>query len=203
MKVGYDDVQVIYIDTPDPGWPDLYGTIDAPWVRERWNWDERVLLSPTVKFSTVSLYEPGSKLYLHIYDDGRHVGLNETMQLENEIEGAYYVDLGNVTFIMLPSNVTDFEIMVDASGAHELEESFEIRLTTANSTETIHEKSMQDTIRLGEQKTYEARLDEETWEVILIPEFSSWIVMLSLMITGSLTTVLGKRKMHALESSET
>ena len=193
VELDYDDFQIIYVDESDP-WPEKFETIDAPWVRERWNWSDPVFPSPVVKFSMLSLHETGSKLYLHVYYNDKHVGFNEeTSEVETEIPGSYYEDLGNTTFIMLPENITDFRIVVDATHAEEPVEEYEITLMTVRENEVVDEQSMSGTIAKGERQEFDAKLDEYG-NIVAIPEFPTFMITLLFMILTLLGVLLWERR---------
>jgi len=194
LELCYDDLQIIYADNTN-SWPDKFDTIDAPWTRERWNWSDPVLPEPTFKFSMLSLHEPGSKLYLHVYDNqSRHVGIDYgTNETDLEIPGAYFYDFGNTTFIILPENITDFKIVVDATYAHEEIEEYQMVLTIIRDDKVVDEISMTNTIEKGNQQEFDAKLDENG-EIILIPEFPTWIVLQLLMILTLLAIILMKKR---------
>ena len=118
---------------------------------------------PVVNFSMLGLHETGSKLYLHIYDnESRHMGFNEeTSEVETEILGSYYEDLGNTTFMIIPENITDFTIMVGATHADEPVEEYEITLITVRENEVVDEESMSGTIEKGEQQKFEVQLNPD------------------------------------------
>jgi len=108
--------------------------------------------------TVVQLKEKGKHLYLHVYDSlGRHVGINyETSQIEIQIPDSYYFDnMNGTTFIVLPTNLTEFKIVVDGKFAQEPTENYTLTLMTftenrANYTETF------STIKNGEKQEYQA-----------------------------------------------
>jgi len=194
IELDCDDFQIIYANEPGY-WPDQFGTLKAPWVRERWNWGNPMFPYPVVKFSMLSLHETGSKLYLHVYDNqSRHVGFNnENSEVETEIPGSYYEDLGNATFLILSENITAFEIIVDATHAGEPVEGYEITLITVRESEFVDEETISRTIERGKQQEFDAKLNENG-EIIQIPEFSSALMLVLLMMATLLAVVIYRRK---------
>ncbi len=160
--MNYYNFQITYVDEPDLDWPDKFGDIDAPWTRDRWNNPENLLAFPPIKnnFSMVSMQESQNKLYLHVYDNqSRHVGFNETTsEVETEIPGAYYEDLGHTTFIILPEKITDFKATVDGTHAHETVETYELVVSTVKGDEVVNE-IIPGTIEHGEIQDFSVKLD--------------------------------------------
>lgn len=106
--------------------------------------------------TVMQLSEPSGqhKLYLHIYDNsGHHVGLNyANNQVETQIPGAYYTDLGNRIVIFLPLGVSGFRYTVDAKLAEKPFESYTISMTRLNGTTVINTLEKNDTITKGQNK---------------------------------------------------
>ena len=203
IELDYDDFQIIYVGEPN-SWPDQFGTVNAPWVRKRWNWSDPVFPIPVVEFSMLSLHETGSELYLHVYDnESRHVGFNEeTFEVETEIPGSYYEDLGNTTFIIIPENITDFTFMVDATHADEPVEEYEITLITVRENEVVDEESMSGTIEKGEQQKFEVQLNPDgtiksiarARKLPLGPGIPLWIFVCIVVIVPIIAVVAVARK---------
>lgn len=175
LQIGYDEFQIIYVDEPDASWPNQFGDIEAPWNRDRWDKPEDILLPYHIiknSFTMLSLNEPGSKLYLHVYDnESRHVGFNrETSEIETEIPGSYYEDKGNTTFIILPENMTDFEVTVDGKDAHEYVETYELVISSIIDDELVDEKTIEDTIEQGKTQDFNVKLGLNRKITIEIPE---------------------------------
>jgi len=194
LELDFDDFQIVHANETD-SWPNQFGTIDAPWLRERWNWGDPVFPSPIVKFSIVSLHEPGSKLYLHVHDNqSRHVGFNrETSEMETEIPGSYYEDKGNTTFVILPENMTDFEVTVDGRDAHEPLEAYELFISTVRDGEVIDETSVEDTVGQGESQDFSVELDysgEITIEKVSTAKGDNTLLMFSLVCVAALVAVV-------------
>jgi parallel beta-helix repeat protein len=178
-------------------WPGKFGELDAPWKKDRWNSPEYLLAFPPVKnsFSMIGMQEQQSKLYLHVYDnESRHVGYNnETSEVDVEIPESYYEDKGNATFIILPENITDFRIVVDATYAHESVEEYQIAIRTVRENGIVDEDSMTNTIEKGKQQVFDVKLDE-FGNIIVIPEFSPLILPLFMTATLVALVLLKKRK---------
>lgn len=193
-----NEFKIIYVDEPNPSWLGLdFGKIEAPWDRERWNAPVHVLENMEKESGTsILMREAQCKLYLHLYDNqSRHVGVNYvTNETELEIPGSYYADFGNVTFVMLPSNITDFKIVVDAKYARLPVEEYQIVLTTIREGEVVDELNMTCTIERAIQEEFDARLDEEGY-IMQIPEFSSvYLPLILLVIVSALTITISKKK---------
>ncbi len=120
----------------------------------------------------LSLNEPGSKLYLHVHDnESRHVGFNRaTSEIETEIPGSYYEDKGNTTFIILPENMTDFEVTVDGKDAHEPVETYELVVSTVRDDEPVDEVTIEDAIEQGKTQNFNVKLDPNREITIETPE---------------------------------
>ena len=155
-ELDYEDFMIMYVDSPYSHWPEKFGTIDAPWKRERWNYPERIIqeLPKFIKFgSLIGLQETKGKLCLHVYDNqSRHVGFNPaTNQSEIEIKGAFYSEIERTTFIVLPKNLTSFKIIVDATFAEEEVEQYDLLIVTMKE-EIIEEKKIVDEIEKNEKQ---------------------------------------------------
>jgi len=163
LQRSYNEFQIIYVDEPDVSWPNQFGDIAAPWNRTRWENPEDILLPPHIiknSFTMLSLHEPGSKLYLHVLDNqSRHVGFNEeTSEVETEIPGSYYEDLGNTTFVILPENITDFKVTVDGQYAHEPVETYELVVSTVKDDELVDKTIIESTIEQGKSQDFNIKL---------------------------------------------
>lgn len=162
LELCYDDLQIIVIDEPDQDWPDKFGDIQSPWNRTRWD-DPGDMLKIIVElgYTTIGMSEYGSKLYMHVYANDKHVGFNkETSEVETEISGSYYEDLGNTTFITLLGNITDFTVTVDGTYAHQATEDYQLVLSTIKENGAI-EEVITDTITKGKEKKYAVLINED------------------------------------------
>lgn len=193
LEKSFDDFTII--DIPYLILLDVeFGEIEAPWARERWNNPVDVLESMTkASYSLIGMKELGSKLHLHLYDQSRHIGMNyETNETEIEIPGAYYEDLGNTTIIMIPPNLTEFKLVVDAVDAHEDVEEYQIAIKTIRDSEKKDEDSITDSIEKEQQKEHEPKLDKNG-NIIVIREFSViWILLILVVFTLGIV-LLGKK----------
>jgi hypothetical protein len=139
----------------------------------------------------IKLSEKGHKLYLHVYDSqGRHVGINQT-QVEIGIEEAIYVDFGQEIRIILPSTVTQFKYVVDASQATEEKELYNITITTFknwNITSTITDER---SVNKGEKQEFSVRvLEDKTIQTTPIPaQFNPWPMFVVAIIISVLVLV--------------
>lgn len=199
-KFDFDDFAraIKLVNEPDSTWPqEEFGTIDAPWNRIRWdNPVDMLEKMETESYTFIAMEEPQSKLYFHIYDNqSRHVGKNYiTNETDFEIPGCIYFDLDNKTVITIPQNLTEFKLVVDADYAHENVEEYNITIRTIRDGKIIDEDSIVGTINKGEQHEFNATLDEETGEIISIPEFSTLIMLPMLMILTLAIVTLKKRE---------
>jgi len=170
-EVSYEDFNLIYVDIPDSNWPENFSTIESPWSRRRWN-DPWFILEEAGKpkeagVSEIVLSENASKLYLHVYDNAsRHVGFNpETNQVEVEIPDVYYFDLNQTTFIILPSNITDFRVMIDATYAEELEETYTLSIVSTKGGNFADQQTISDKIEQEEKHEFSVRSSEGILEL--------------------------------------
>lgn len=205
LKRDYDDFQRIHVNEPD-SWLDQIDDIEAPWNRTRWDYLDDILAPyKAIKnsFTMVSLNEPGSKLYLHAYDNqSRHVGFNSaTSEMETEIPGSHYEDFGNTTFIIL-SEFIDLKITVNGQHAHEPEEPYELLISTVSNGEIIDEELITGAMAIGEEKKFAVTLDEEgNIESIEDLELLGDNTLLFIII-GGVTTVIIALVMVALRAGK-
>ena len=110
-------------------------------------------------------------LDLHVFDsEGRHVGVNYTSnEVEIGIPGAFYSgDLINGTeWIILPPNVTDYYVVVDARDAHFPTEEYQLNITTWTPDNETLQTSQNETIQAGEIDAWVPQVDPETGELIV------------------------------------
>jgi len=112
----------------------------------------------------------GGDLDLHIYAGEGHLGMNyETGELENTIPGAWYT--GDVDtsiwkeMIVLPANITDYRVVVDAEGAKHKEEQYVIEVKATRDSYINDRRA--DNVRIKRGKKHEfyvkvADIDGET-----------------------------------------
>jgi hypothetical protein len=155
------------------------------------------------------LNEPGAKLYLHIYDmQGRHVGVNPDGTVATDIPGAYYYDIGRTTVTLLPTALTDFRLVVDASKAQEPNEQYSLGLLslTENSASAY---AVVSTIDKGKSVEHQVAMsssqiliDQPQWEIILIRLFGpvdvitvvASAVVTALIVLASSEIVIRRRR---------
>ena len=132
---------------------------------------------PAIRSLRIQLHESGHKLYLHIYDSmGRHVGYNrDTGEIDNEIEGAVYIDDNAGTIRILLPYLDNYTIIVDGKDATEDEEPYTLNMTLSDEYGHLYNRSITDTIRRGELKSFRSRF---TGEDILLNEFRSFTLQL-------------------------
>jgi len=96
----------------------------------------------------VTLRENQEHLYTHVYDSlNRHVGLNySSNQFEVGIPDAFYGYFGKTQVIVLPTNVFNFRILVDAKYAKEQTETYNLTVSAINNGQTVDEKTVQSSI---------------------------------------------------------
>jgi len=113
--------------------------------------------------TVVMLTETQHRLYLHIYDEnGRHVGLNyETGTIETQIPSCSYYDFNNGTAIVLPLNMTNFKVIVDAKYAQEENESYELTVITIKNYEVLDQKNRASDITKGAKHVYMIHISQE------------------------------------------
>jgi len=199
-----DNFNIVYVDDPDPSWPsESFGEVQAPWKRQRWN-DPNYVLKPyrVIKssFSILGLAETEGKLYLHVYDnESRHVGFNnETLEVEKQIPDSYYEDLGNTTFIILPENITNFIILIDATYAHNLTEEYNLSLATVRNNKIVDETTIINNINKGERQEFDVELSP-TGEIIAIPEFSLFLTLPLFMIVTLPVAIVHRKKRYSIK----
>jgi hypothetical protein len=162
----------------------------------------------------VVLTETQHRLYLHIYDENsRHVGLNyETGIVETQIPDCMYYDFNNGTAIVLPLNLTNFKVVVDAKYAHEINESYELSVIATKEYEVIDQKSVTGKILKGAKQLYNIQISPESEAPIIQNEEANvpwWIQHQIWIIAGVIgaialltvsVTLVKKRKRHNLGS---
>jgi hypothetical protein len=139
----------------------------------------------------IKLSEKGHKLYLHVYDSqGRHVGMNQT-QIEIEIEGAVYLDFGQVIEIILPSTVTQFRYVIDANQATEGKESYNISITTFKNGNIASTLTEERSINKGEKQEFSVRILEDgaIQRTPISPQFNPWSMFIVIGIISLLVLV--------------
>jgi len=142
--------------------------------------------------TVVILTETQHRLYLHIYDEnGRHVGLNhQSGAVENQISGCSYHEFDNGVAIVLPLNLSNFRVVVDAKYAQEENESYELTVITVKDHEVIDQKSITGSIKKGAQQAYTIQIGQEGEAVIIQAETAPWWVQHQLwIIAGVVVTV--------------
>jgi hypothetical protein len=129
------------------------------------NWEVTITPEPVKEATpkseiTLILQEPLHKLYLHIYDvENRHIGVNyDTNQVENEIPGANYVELNNVTVVILPPEITNFKYIVDATHSTYDEEKYNLTILTIENNVLKSQKLYEAAIKRGEKQIYDVKI---------------------------------------------
>ncbi|MEM4601918.1 MAG: PKD domain-containing protein, partial [Desulfurococcaceae archaeon] len=111
----------------------------------------------------VSLYDPQGRLYLHVYDaQGNHLGVNySTNSIETKIKGALYIEQDNVTIVLIPINVTQFRVVVDAQFAHNRVEPYSLGIVGFNNGLVYYQERRNATIIKGEKQECSVILTKE------------------------------------------
>ena len=123
----------------------------------------------------INLFEGGTNsgdLDLHVYADGKHIGVNsETGLMENEIEGAWYSGDADTAkwmeMIILPLSIKNYEVVVDAKDAKYSKEEYTISSSIIKNNIIEDEKTGQEEITKGENKSYDVKVVEENGEISL------------------------------------
>jgi len=120
----------------------------------------------TGDFTTTTISQAGdSDLDLHIYSDGKHVGMNyETGEVENEIPNAWYsgdTDTGRwVEMVLLPDTVDFYRIVVDGRGAHLSTEDYTVSTKVVKEGVVKDKATGSETINQGSQKSFDVNVVE-------------------------------------------
>jgi hypothetical protein len=143
--------------------------------------------------TVVMLTETQHRLYFHIYDEnGRHVGLNyETGTIETQIPSCSYYDFNNGTAIVMPLNMTNFRVEVDAKYAQEENENYELTVITVREYEAIDKKSITSSITKEAKRTYNVQISQQGETVIVQKEepIPWWIQHQLWILTGAIVAV--------------
>lgn len=117
---------------------------------------EQFARSHPTSATTVSLHHPLHELYLHLYDkEGHHVGVNHDAAhglngLEMEIPGSLYYDFQNGTeIIILPSDISEFTVVVDGRSMEEEVEDYTLSYELVLDNQIICQKDSSGTITEG------------------------------------------------------
>jgi len=154
----------------------------------------------------------GGDLDLHVYAGDRHIGMNyETGQIENQVPGAWYSGDGDTSsateMILLPADVKEYRIVVDARGAAHAEEQYEI-LTTVVRGDSMEARAVGEAeIGQGDSHDYHVSIVEDGGEISLDTDIgegqgggsSAWIVILVIVVLAVLGLV-GWRMVRAARS---
>ena len=110
------------------------------------------------------LKETQHRLYLHVYDaQGRHIGLNyKTNKVEIQIPNSeYYDDFNGTMAIVIPPNITDFRVQVDAKYARQENESYELTVLAIKNLEIKNQTSTTAIIQKGMTQSYTIQISPE------------------------------------------
>jgi len=115
----------------------------------------------------LTLLHPGHELYLHVYSRGRHVGYNPSIidhnmnQIELGIPDSFYIDYRNGTkTILLPSDLKDFEVVVDGSYMEELLEPYRMECALILHGQVVDAKTLENSISLDTEHTTSVTVQE-------------------------------------------
>ena len=144
---------------------------------------------------TITLSEPGHKLYLHVFDsNGNHVGLNRTSNsIDCQIIGATYSDLGQTTKITIPYNVTTLRYEVDALDAESSIETYQVTTAFLNDTKVLSNKTQLGTINVDESQAYLVKISEDANSISVDQQTEFGLIdnqLLSVPIVGGLATLI-------------
>jgi len=111
--------------------------------------------------SQIELNEPNGQgdLDLHVYVGEQHIGMNyETGEVENQVPGAWYSgDTDTTSFsemVVLPEDVDDYRIAVNAEGAEHPQEDYQVRVVMLDDQHVMAEMVDERQIGQGELKEY-------------------------------------------------
>jgi len=132
------------------------------------------IYKPTDIISLILQHE-GNELYLHVYDnEGRHIGFNASnpskTMIDSGIPHSLYLDLKNGTdMIIIPAEVTNFEIKVDGAYMEEAEESYSLFIDYIQENEVIFEHRIDNSITLNSSHSMSV---EASGQELMISEIS-------------------------------
>jgi hypothetical protein len=129
--------------------------------------------NPRHSYAVVSLDETQRKLYLHVYDaEGQHVGMDNTGIIDVSLPEAYYFDLDEGrTVIVLPSNMSVFQTLVDARYAEDPIERYTLTETLKGNSE-LYTESCSRMILQGENQTFQTEVTETSLDLHANPLFA-------------------------------
>jgi len=121
--------------------------------------------SGTVETSgtVIVLKESQHYLYLHIYDEkGRHTGINyKTGTIEKQIPGSQFHICEGINAAVIPSNLTNFKVVVDAKYAENVEESYNLTIVTMENFEIKEQTTITATIQKGANQQYSVKISPQ------------------------------------------
>jgi hypothetical protein len=127
--------------------------------------------------SQITMGEPGGTtngdLDLHVYVDEMHIGRNyETGEIENQVPGAWYSgDSDTALFaemIILPADIEDYRIEVDARDAEHSEETYELDVIVLEDGRIVAELFDASTIHQGDSQEYDVQITEDNGEINIV-----------------------------------
>lgn len=136
-------------------------------IKNNWVYDG---VSTQPSANLIRLQETQEKLYLHVYDsEGRHVGVDyQTNETDLGIPDVYYFDnLNGTVTVVLPPDVVDFNVTIDARVATHNAETYNLTATTMSS-QVFDEKAISAMILSKNHQEYTVSITEQK-DVILIP----------------------------------
>ena len=141
----------------------------------------------------IRLKEDTHKLYLNVYDEkGRKIGIApDSGALQNEIQCADYLDYQNgTTIIVLPQNVMDFQLVIDATYAEEPQEHYNLTIIHIREDGLLLKKGLQGAINKGEKhrfniKISESSIDIEEMEALQQYQHELWIIIGIIIVTAA------------------
>jgi len=184
------DCEVTFVSNQNPGWPSKFGEIDAPWVRSRWN-EPWYLLVPRPVKNSLSIIVGSPINILAVDPEGRRIGYDsETGMVVNEISEAVYIGPdSDPQSIIIPSPIIGL-YSVHTYGKATGNYTIIVESVATNGT-IFGGLTLNGTATTGEIDVYTIELkDDQT----VVPEFSSIMILLILMVNSLIIAVFRKRR---------
>ena len=141
---------------------------DLPCYEEHWEDVSSKYSPPSLEITGtfVVIEEDAHFLGLDLYDSlGRHIRVNyETNSTVISIPDACYVIDYNFSFIFIPVNITNFDVIVDAKYAEQPVETYNLTAFLAVNSTIMNQTSYQSTINANDTEGYHAQIVNETME---------------------------------------
>jgi len=144
--------------------------------------------------TVIALEESQHHLYLHVYDDeGRHTGFNYAKGIiENQIPNSQFYMYERVSLAVIPSNVTNFKVIIDAKYAQYTNESYKLTVMTIENLEVKNQTTTTATILKGAIQQYSIEILPQ--KIPNIKPYSetplNWLILCIIGITIIISTTL-------------